>query len=55
MCPAQWKKMRKRAIRSFVVSLDSELAQVGDKSIRLCRTDTSFALRATSWNIEVHF
>src|SRR5438270_12437266 len=45
MSSAQYKKMRKGAIRSFVVSLDSELAQVCDKSVRLRRSDTPLALR----------
>src|ERR1700728_3099287 len=45
MCPAQCQKMRKGAINCFVVSLDSELAQVGDESVRLLRSDTTLALR----------
>ena len=45
MCSAQCKKVRKRAIGSFVVSLDSELAQVSDESVRLRRGDTPLALR----------
>ena len=35
----------KGAIRSIVVRFDSELAQVGDKRIRLRRSDTALALR----------
>src|SRR5208283_3169507 len=45
MRSAQCKKMRKGPVRSFVISLDSELAQVRDKSIRLRWSDTTFALR----------
>src|ERR1700722_13919181 len=45
MCSAQCQKMRKGAINCFVVSLDSELAQVGDESVRLLRSDTTLALR----------
>ena len=36
--------MGKRPIRGFVVSLDCQLAQIGDKSIGLRRSDTALAL-----------
>src|SRR5215469_1619275 len=45
MYPAQCKQIPKGTIRTLFVSLDSELAPVGDKSVGLRRRDTPLALR----------
>src|SRR5215469_8323180 len=45
MRSAKGEQICKSTIGSFIVSLDSELAEVRDKSVGLCRRDPPFALR----------
>src|SRR5213075_3583905 len=45
MSPAQCQNVCKRAIGSFVVPLDPELAQVSNEGVGLCRRDAALALR----------